>query len=55
MKPAGLTENMVYGSSRPGYPQKGVSEEGILNRINQESSQGIKTIICLLSEKELDL
>ena len=55
MKPAGLSEKLVYGTSRPGYPKKSVSKGEILNWINQNSSQGIKAIICLLCEEEIAL
>ncbi len=54
MKPAGFNETMVYGSSRPGYPRKSVSEEEVRHWIAQKKSEGIKTVICLLSEDELN-
>jgi len=46
-------KNILAQSSRPGYPNKTVTSQVLKATVNKWKSSGIKSIICLLSEKEL--
>jgi protein-tyrosine phosphatase len=51
---ASKSENIVYGSERPGYPKESVGYNLIMNWIQFMKARGIKRVCCLLTKAQLD-
>jgi protein-tyrosine phosphatase len=49
-----VKDGSIARSPRPGYPNKVVSQETLNETINIWKAQGIKSIICLLSDEEIN-
>jgi protein tyrosine phosphatase (PTP) superfamily phosphohydrolase (DUF442 family) len=49
-----IIEDQLLTSPRPGYPAKEVSREVVLDTIANWQSKGIRSIICLLTEQQLE-
>ena len=49
-----VKKNVLAGSSRPGYPSESVDIKDVEEWISQAKGVGIQTIICLLSEEQLE-
>jgi len=47
------TKDILAQSSRPGYPNKTVTAQVLKDTLNKWKDSGIKSVICLLSDKEL--
>lgn len=52
--PASLSEKIVFGAQRPGYPSELVEQSRIEEWLSFMKGQGIRRICCLLSEKQLE-
>lgn len=46
-------EAFVFGSQRPGFPDKFVQKQAVMDWIDYMKKQGIGSVICLLSNEEL--
>lgn len=47
-------EKVVFGAQRPGYPLKNVGEDKVREWINFMKSNGIRRVVCLLSQEQLE-
>jgi len=51
---ASRDEKFIYGSERPGYPEKTVSHETTMNWLGFMKNHGIKRVCCLLTKDSFD-
>ena len=51
--PASVTETLVFGACRPGYPAKSVARREVDEWVAFMKSQAIKRVVCLLSRSQL--
>ena len=52
--PASRDETLIFGASRPGYPETSAISDSVVNEwMNFMESNGIKAVCCLLAEEQL--